>query len=414
MFQRLRRAGSPSRRRFTSGDQTITVNGTNNCQRIAMPILVAINLLLTPPAHAEKPFRYPEAKHGKGEIKYVNGLPVLLVQGSPEEMGEQAGALALKPTAGLLKLVDDFVKANGWERAYPLLLKTANIMAPQFPPDHRKELEAAAKASGWPRELLVFANTLPDLRKLAGCSALIVEGTRSATGGPLFGRNLDWPPFGPLHEYPLVIVYRPTGKRAFASITYPGMLGCFSGMNDAGLALADLTVHSAKDGSVAFDPAGMPYTLALRRVLEECATIEEAEQFLRSLKRTTMQNVAICDQKQGAVIEVTTKSIVVRRAPDGVCVCTNHFRTKELATAMACRRYEILDQSRQVKTFGVAAIAKQMDAVNQGASTLQTMVFETAALKLHLAFGKGPATRLPLRTLELTSLLRTGQLKKKD
>ena len=26
---------------------------------------------------AEEPFRFPEGKHGKGEFKYVNGVPVL-------------------------------------------------------------------------------------------------------------------------------------------------------------------------------------------------------------------------------------------------------------------------------------------------------------------------------------------------
>ena len=41
---------------------------------------------------------------------------------------------------------------------------------------------AAAKASGWPRDLLVFANTIPDLRKLGGCATLFVEAERSATG----------------------------------------------------------------------------------------------------------------------------------------------------------------------------------------------------------------------------------------
>ena len=48
-------------------------------------------------------------------------------------------------------------------------------------------------------------------------------------------------------------------------------------MNDAGLTLADLTVDSANDGSAKFNPLGTPYTLALRRVLEECGNIEEAK-----------------------------------------------------------------------------------------------------------------------------------------
>jgi isopenicillin-N N-acyltransferase-like protein len=384
-------------------------------KRTPLLIFFISTLLASAPGRADGQFRYPEAKHAKGELRYVNGIPVLLVQGSPEEMGEQAGVLALKPAAGLVKLVDEFVKTQGLQGTFPLLLKTANFMGPRMPADHLKELEAAAKASGWRRDLLLFANTLPDLRRLGNyCSALMVESQRSATGGALFGRNLDWPPFGPLHEYPLVIIYRPTGKRAFVSITYPGMFGCFSGMNDAGLALADLSVNSTKDESARLNLAGTPYTLALRRVLEECATVEEAEKLLRSLKRTTMQNVAICDKKHSAVFEITTKSVVVRGASDGICACTNHFRTQELATAKECKRYEILDKSREFKKLGLAEVAKQLDAVNQGAATQQTMIFEPAVPRLHLAFGKGPATKLPLCAVELGDLFSKGQHQKKD
>jgi hypothetical protein len=213
------------------------------------------------------------------------------------------------------------------------MLKAGSLMEPQFPPDHLKELDSAAKTSGWPRDLLVFANTIPDLRRLGGCSALLVESERSATGGPLFGRNLDWPPFGSIHEYFLVVVYRPEKKLAFASVSAPGMLGVFSGINERGLVVADLTVTEARDGSAKLDVLGTPYSLALRRILEECSTVAEAEKLLGSLKRTVRQNVAICDRKMAAVLEITPKTVVLRRLVGGVCVCTNHFRTPELATA---------------------------------------------------------------------------------
>jgi hypothetical protein len=368
------------------------------------PLILLITLALGLTSRAGQPFRYPEAGAGNGEMRFIGGVPVLLVRGQPEEIGQQLGLLVLKPASGLRQLADDFIKANGWDKLYPIVLKTGNLMKPQFPPDYLKELEAAAKASGWPEDLLVFGNTIPDLRKLAGCSALIVEARRSATGGPLFGRNLDWPPFGPLPEYAFVAVYRPAGKLAFASITYPGLLGVSSGMNEKGLALADLTVTDANDNSPKLDVTGVPYTFALRRVLEECATIEEAERLLRSLKRTTRQNVALCDRRHGAVFEITPKSLVVRHSVEGICACTNHFRTKPLATSTACPRFAILDKSRDLKQLDVAAVAQRMDAVNQGDWTVQTMIFEPATLTLHVAFGKGPATRLPLRTLDLAAL----------
>ncbi len=367
-----------------------------------------VALVLVLASRAEGPFRYPEARAGAGELRSIAGVPVLLAQGKPEDTGRQLGLLVLKPASGLRRLAEDFMKANGWDKLYPVLVKTGGVMKPQFPPDHLQELKAAAEASGWPEDLLVFANTIPDLRKLTGCSALMVEAGRSATGGPLFGRNLDWPPFGPLTEYAFVAVSRPQGKLAFASVTYPGLLGVTSGMNEKGLAVADLTVHEARDGSPKLDVTGVPYTLLLRRVLEECATIEDAEKLVRSVRRTTRQNIALCDRRHAAVFEVTPRTVVVRGAVEGICACTNHFRTEPLAASPRCPRYDRLEQSQDLKPLDVAAVARQMDAVHQGEWTLQTMVFEPAKLRLHVALGPGPATRLPLRTLELGPLFTEG------
>ena len=45
-----------------------------------------------------------------------------------------------------------------------------------------------------------------------------------------------------------------------------------------------------------------------------------------------------------------------------------------------------------------------VDAANQGKFTLQTMIFEPAALKLHLAIGECPSSALPLKELDLKPL----------
>jgi hypothetical protein len=369
--------------------------------RFAALVLVGAAL---PAAHAAAPFRYSEAKHGKGELKYIEGIPVVVVEGTPAEMGEQLGALAFKPAAPLMEIADEFIARHGWEQAYATVLKTGNLFLPRFPPHHAEELEAAAKAAGCPREMLIFANVIGDLRRVIGCSTFIVEPDKSATGGPLFGRNLDWPPFGPLHEYTFVTVYRPTGKRAFASVTYPGVLGCASGINDAGLAVAALDAPPSKDGSAGFNPLGMPAILALRRVLEECATVDEATELLRSVDRASSLNVAVCDKDRVVILEVTPKQVVVRQPSDGVCICTNHFRTDEFGGPESCWRYERLAASAVLEQYAIADVAERMHSVNQGASTLQTMIFEPRAQKLHLAFGQGPATALPLNTLDLEEL----------
>jgi isopenicillin-N N-acyltransferase like protein len=378
-----------------------------NC-RFHWFVAIAVALMLPMSASAADGFRYPEARHGKGELTYINGIPVLTLEGSPEDMGQQLGALGLKPATSLINSADEIIAQYGWKQIYTLVLKSGNLLVPRFPVDHIQEVDAAAKASGWQRDLLVFGNTILDLRRIVACSSVIVEGERSTTGEPLLGRNLDWPPVARLHEYTLVVVYRPEGKRAFASITFPGVLGCTSGMNDAGLAIAMLDSFSSSDGAPSLNPLGVPTVFMLRRILEECTTIDEAVILLRSIERASSLNIAVCDRERGAVLEVTTKNVVVRGPEAGVCLCTNHFRSAELATGKECWRYDTLLKSIDGKKFSITDLAQRLHAVNQGENTLQTMIFEPATLELHLAFGDGPASRFPLKRIDLAPLLRTG------
>ncbi|HZT80514.1 MAG TPA: C45 family peptidase [Gemmataceae bacterium] len=367
-------------------------------------LLLALVILVPLPARAAEPFRYTEGKHGKAELRSINGVPVLMVEGTPDEIGEQTGTLTKDALKRLFGFAPEFLKAHGYEKAWPQLLTLAKSMVPQFPPDHLKEMDALVKASGQDRDLAIAGNTFADIKKIGGCSTLIVEADRSATKAPLFGRNLDYPTMGFLHEYSLVTVCRPKGKHAFASVGFPGFVGVLSGMNDAGLSLATLEVYSAKDRSLKFDPKGVPYALVYRRILEECTTVEEAEKLLRSVKRTTMNNLAICDRNGGAVFEITPKSVVVRRPEKCICPCTNHFRTPELATKKECRRYDALMKCCDLEKLTLADVARHLHAANQGANTLQTMIFEPKSLKLHVALGKGPSSALPMKELELEKL----------
>jgi hypothetical protein len=370
-------------------------------------VSILLVLVLGPaPVPVPETLVYSQGKYDKGELKYINGLPVLIVEGTPAEMGKQIGKLTAGPLRRLICFPRDFLRSAGYAKAWPVLITMARGMLAQFPADYRRELEALVEGSGLEYDLAVAGNTFPDIRKIGGCATLIVEGKRSATGGPLFGRNLDYPTLGYLHKYSLVTVYRQPGKHAFVSIGFPGLVGCLSGMNDAGLAVATLEVYSARDGSTPFDPRGVPYALCYRRILEECATVAEAEKLLRPMRRTTRNNLAICDKDGGAVFEITPKSVVVRRADHGICPCTNHFCTRELSTGVRCRRFALLEKSQAVDKLGLADVARKMDAVNQNLLTLQTMIFEPAALRLHLAIGECPASNLPLKRLDLAPLFK--------
>src|SRR5205823_4556088 len=105
--------------------------------------------------------------------------------GTPEEIGEQMGILALKPAAGGLGLMEQFLKEQGLAPFRPLLARLGDSLLARCPEAYRRELDAAAKASGIDRDLLVIGNTFHDIRRAFGCAALMVAPARSTTGGPL-------------------------------------------------------------------------------------------------------------------------------------------------------------------------------------------------------------------------------------
>lgn len=359
-------------------------------------------------------FAYPQATHGQGELRYINGVPVLTVAGSPQEIGEQMGLLAMKPAAKGVNLVEDLLKQQGIGFLRPLLARLGNSLLSKFPKDYRTEMDAAAKASGIRRDLLIIGNTMHDVRRLTGCSTLLVDPQRSATGAPLVGRNLDFSFVKGTHQYSLVTVYRPEGKRAFAAVSFPGatVVGCaMSAINEDGLVFGQNDVGQASDNSRSVELGNTPTAVIARRVLEECGTVAEAEKLLRSIKPAGRSIFFACDREGGAIFEVTPNTVVVRREPGGVCPATNQFESKELAVATHCKRAAILAHARDIKTFDIAEVAKIMHQVHQGKRTAHTVVFEPRTLTMHLAFGDGDqsATAFPLHEIRLAELLKSSK-----
>jgi hypothetical protein len=360
---------------------------------------------------AAEPFRFPEGKHGKGQLKYIKGIPVLVVAGTPEEIGTQMGVLALKPAAGAVQVFKEVLKEHRLDLLSPILTRLGETQLAKYPEGYRREFEALAKASGVDRNLLLIANSLGELRHLAGCSALMIDAGRSTTGGPLMGRNWDFPPVKGIHAYSLLIVYRPEGKKAFATVSFPGAVaaGCeMSALNEAGLAMGGNFIGRSADQAPAVDWTRTPSAVVARRALEECATITEAEKLVRACRPAERGAVVGCDRSGGGVLEITSKTIVLRRGTEGICVGTNHFVTKGLAVPGSCWRWPVLLKAGQMGQLGVADVARKMHEANQGAWTAHTMVIEPRPLKIHLAFGDGKksATEFPLREIDLGKLMK--------
>lgn len=367
----------------------------------ALPALLVAALATF--AQAAPPRTFIEATAAGAELHYQHGIPIAVFTGSPADIGRQHAALLGVPARDALLYPKKFIAELGIDFVWPIMTGAGHLLMANAPEQYRQETDAFVAASSLDAGEVAVANTLLELRRMA-CSTLIVEPAHSAADGPLFGRNFDFDTLGELDKYSLVMVYRPTGRRAFAVVGFPATIGAFSGMNDAGLALATLDVEESGDGSAKFDVAGTPLALVFRRILEECATVDEAQKLLESAHATTWANLAVCDRDHGAVFEITPKQVARRNADDGLLACTNHFRTKELVVDTTCDRYDKVAANPNEGRLSLAAVQQHLRAASQPHRTLQTMIFEPRRVTLHVALGQPNTADKPLEPIDLNAL----------
>jgi hypothetical protein len=358
---------------------------------------------------------YASATAAEGSLTFQNRIPVLCVAGSSDAIGRQVADLALRPAYRLLDYPTDYLRSQLRVPLLPrliwyLLRRPCRRLYGNFPERYQAELEAIA-GRGFDIRRLVAANTLFDMaqmgfRPLFGCSSWVARPEQTRTGGLLFGRNLDFFPLGYLQDFSLVTVYAASATTfGFASIGFPGCVGCFSGMNQFGLCLARHEVFTPAVKTT-YNPEGVPFAICFRTVLELCRTVPEAIALIEKTPHVTVNNLVVCDANGGAVVEIAPEGVKSRPISDEVRSCTNHFAHPAWQNPRQANAYQTRDRldrlnAAPVVGVGVEDVRRVLDDVNQGELTIQTMVFDPSAVAIHVAFGPGPTTKTPLTRIDL-------------
>lgn len=327
--------------------------------------------------------------------------PDLVVSGSPADMGSAVGK-HFKDT--IQDVVTNYVHKLAGANLQQLYLAAAGY-AQGIPQPYIEEMQALAKAAEVAYEDILLGNVIVEILQLNACSVAVIDPSRSASGGMLFARNLDFIDLGLLHKTTTLIEYRPTGKRAFVNICTPGMVGAYTGINDAQLMAASL-MEPSNNGRPGM--GALPYLFMMRKILEECGSAEEAATLARNAKRTTANSIAVADGEGGAlIIEGTIDRLEVRSLADGSVCATNTFiaNNPEGVTRPECPRYATLQ--KELEGFGDRKISAReafglLDKVVQPTSTIQSMVYDSGTRQLLLASWKVPSSKEEPRIYAIT------------
>lgn len=203
-----------------------------------------------------------------------------------------------------------------------------------LPQRYRAEFEGMSDALDVDRQLFTLwtfglADVTDDVvaeppEQHEGCTNVVVSGDRTDDGRPLLLKNRDISARG-LRPQALV-EYPPTaGHHGFVTFSTCGQVFVYQGVNEHGLVAANTFVDVKRSDVETEDR--LLNGVAVRRILEECASVAEAEAFVSGvpIERMKGHTLALADADGSVLYDVDPLSATASRVADDLIVRTNHY-----------------------------------------------------------------------------------------
>ena len=318
---------------------------------------------------------------GHGMLCRLDGKSILIVGGTPAQMGAAHGTLlkekARKLTDRVLYVVGgaDTVRSDEW--FLDRMEEIHRRVAPHTPQRFFDEIDALAKAAELSQRDGRLANLFPERFH---CSGVAVRGKASKDGRVYHARVLDYMRDINLQGAAAVQVFVPDEHFAWMSLGYAGFVGTVTAMNEKGLAVGEMGGRGEGDWD------GIPMSLLLRDIMERAATVEQAVEILRAAPRTCEYYYVLSDKSRSmAAVRATAKELLVLRpgeqhpllptVPEDTVLISGDQRAKVLS-----RR--IQESYGQIDAKAMIEIIKRPVAMN---SNLHNAIFVPESLDMWFA-----------------------------
>ncbi len=253
-------------------------------------------------------------------------VPVVVVGGTPYEMGWQIGRLMQSEIqqfipavlAGFQKELN--VDADALDRIWSA---TAAHTDDRF----EQELNGLAEGAGLPPRVLQHAHCLPLIMPYS-CSSIAAWGPATEDGHLYQTRNLDWSMEAGAHEFPVLAVYLPAEGQAHVLPTFAGVIGANCGMNAAGVALSEM--GDSPESEMPYNLHAPHFTAWFRTVLTDADSLSSVLNIFHHQPQTKRYHYVFGDGR-------TEKRAVKIRAhsseapPDNIRIWKDNDPADELA-----------------------------------------------------------------------------------
>ncbi|HNW68853.1 MAG TPA: C45 family autoproteolytic acyltransferase/hydrolase [Bacteroidales bacterium] len=161
---------------------------------------------------------------------------------------------------------------------------------------------------------------------LVGCTSFAVWDKRAEDSSLLVGRNFDFYVSDEFAEDKIISFVKPDSGYNYMMITWGGMMGVVSGMNDHGLTV---TVNAAKSPVPLH--AACPVSMVAKHILQYAGTIKEAMNIAKRYEVFVSESFLIgsAEDHKACIIEKSPDKTVLFQNDSDYIICTNHFQSKD-------------------------------------------------------------------------------------
>jgi len=165
--------------------------------------------------------------------------------------------------------------------------------------------------------------------KMVGCTSFVVKNEDSADSSLLIARNFDFYVGDEFAKNKIITFFKPDSGYKFMFVSWGGMIGVVSGMNEKGLTV---TIN-AGTSDISYSVA-TPISIVARNILQYAGNIEESKKIAATFKTFVSESILIgsAADNSAVIIEKTPYKQFIYSSSYDFLICTNHFQSDSFLT----------------------------------------------------------------------------------
>lgn len=190
---------------------------------------------------------------------------------------------------------------------------------------------------------------------MVGCTSFAVKNSASADSSLLIARNFDFYVGDDFAKNKIVTFYKPDSGYKFMFISWGGMVGVVSGMNEKGLTV---TINAASSDVPL--SAATPISIVTRNILQYAGNCKEAVDIAAKFKTFVSETIMVgsAEDNNAILIEKSPSRQFVFQSHKDYLICTNHYQSDSFMTDQK-NMENMLNSSSLYRYFRVKEMVKK-------------------------------------------------------